>query len=1102
MDALRLALEDTIWGRGRLIMLVGEEGIGKTRLAHEFSTYARLRDVQVLSGHCYEGGGAPPYWPWIQALRTYVDDREPAALRTEMGAGSADIARVIDAVRQRLPDVPMPPQLGPEQARFQFFDSLTTFLQHAAARQPIVLLLDDLHWADTPSLLLLQFLTRALDAMRVLVVGACREADVASQLSLAELLAELARQPLARRLALGALAEHEVGHFLELTTGLKPTAAVVAAVYQETAGNPFFITEIVRLLVSERRLASLQEGTAWRLPLPHGIRQVIRRRLTPLSSVCRTLLEVASVMGQEVRFEILRQVTQLTSAQVLEALEEAEAARVLRKASDTVGHYHFAHNLVCATLYTDLSSVRRMRLHQEIASALEVYSGNYPEPYLAELTHHYVQAVPLGTVDKAVGYAVRAGDRATALLAYEEAASHYTVALRALEHQPAALTQRCAVCLALGEVQHKAGNNQQARAAFWQASDLARRLGHAASLAQAALGYGGMWSEVGVEDTTLIDLLQEGLAAIGTADNALRSMLLGRLAQELYLRQQGIQLSQEALDLARRSDEPGVVLRALHSRHATLWRPENLQERLEVATEIVQIAEVQGDKELALQGHYWRLTDLLERGDLPAVDAALHAYAQLATALRQPLYQSRVAFRQAMRAMIEGRFADAEGLAQQALVLGQRAQNQTSNLIFGVQLWTLRREQGRLSEVEAALRSVIAHYPTLPAWRAALIYLHSELGRMDEARAGFELLAAHDFTDLPRDAFWLIALTLLAGVCTALHDLPRAARLYGLLLPFADRHVVIGRAAAAYYGVARRPLALLATVLERWHDATQHFEAALTAHARMGARPWLAHTQYAYAVMLLKQGQAAHRSRASALLQQASNTARELEMPILRQRAETLRETAAALPIPQAPLAQAPVSPGSNRFSHEGDSWAIVYHGRSCRLRDSKGLHYLASLLREPGREFHVLDLVALVGHPLADLASRRSQQPRHRSGGAPAGPVLDAQARRAYRRRLADLQETLREAQRHHDTFRAAHVQQEMAAITDELAQAYGLGGRTRILSDNAERARKAVRNRIQSSLDKIQQACLPLAQHLSNTINTGTFCSYTPDTPTDWEL
>jgi predicted ATPase len=260
MDALRLALEDTIWGRGRLIMLVGKEGIGKTRLAHEFATYARLRDVQVLSGHCYEGGGAPPYWPWIQALRTYVDDREPAALRTEMGAGSADIARVIDAVRQRLPDVPMPPQLGPEQARFQFFDSLTTFLQHAAAHQPIVLLLDDLHWADTPSLLLLQFLTRALDAMRVLVVGACREADVASQLPLAELLAELARQPLARRLALGALAEHEVGHFLELTTGLKPTAAVVAAVYQETAGNPFFITEIVRLLVSERRLASLQEA--------------------------------------------------------------------------------------------------------------------------------------------------------------------------------------------------------------------------------------------------------------------------------------------------------------------------------------------------------------------------------------------------------------------------------------------------------------------------------------------------------------------------------------------------------------------------------------------------------------------------------------------------------------------------------------------------------------------------------------------------------------------------------------------------------------------------------------------------------------------------
>lgn len=1126
MSELRLGLEEAIWGRGKLIMIGGEPGIGKTRLASELAAAAHLRGALVLKGRCYKNDGAPPYWPWLQALRPYISARDPTALRVEMGSGAADIAHIVPEVRELLPDPPPAPTVGPEQARFRLFDSITIFLRHASKHQPLVLSFDDFHEADPPSILLLQFVAREIHEARLLAIVTYCDVYANHQRPSSQILTQLLHEQTVQQLSLSGLSERDVARFVEMLTSITPSEGIVTAIHQETGGNPLFVTEVVRLLVSEHPPADLREDLVPRLTIPQGIRHAIARRLNGLSTACRDLLAVAAVAGREFYLEVLGLMTDTLGDRLLEILEEALAVRIIHDVPDVVGRYSFSHALIYETLYEELPRVHRMQLHRRAAEALEQLHGAAAGPHLPEIAHHFLQAAPLADTTKVVDYSVKAGDQAMALLAYEEAANHYATALRVLERATPDGSRYCELLLALGEAQRKAGDTQLARETFRRAANLAKQLGAAEGMARAVLGCSGLWSEAGTIDVSLVELLADALRFLGESDSQLHAMLLGRLAQELYLQERGAQLSQQAVEMARRLRDPVGLLNVLHSRHATLWRPENLAERLAVATEIVQLSQEVGDKELELQGHYWCLTDLLELGDLPAVDTELQAYTQLAQALRQPLYLSRVSFRQAMRALLEGRFMDAERLAQHALALGQRAQNQTTNLIFGVQLWTLRREQGHLQEVEAALRSVIAQYPTLPAWRCALMFLHNELGRVDEARAAFDRLASSDFSDLPRDAFWLIAMTLLAEVCTALDDTLRATKLYELLLPYAERHVVVGRAAAAYYGSVLRPLGLLATTMSRWDEAESHFQSALTKHAQVGARPWLAHTQYAYAVLLLKRRKADDRKKALAFLTQALATAQELGMHGLQSKVQSLtskvqkdkkRKTKGKGQKPESAPRPPDARPQTldarllSVFRREGDYWTIAYAGTILRLKNTKGLHYIAYLLCHPGKEFHVADLVAAVDKQPREHASfvsgdlpteQTTAQSLHMSGLGDSGPALDRQAQTAYKQRLAVLREELTEAERHHDPMRTARLQQEIDFIAKELTDAYGLGGRARKTAGAAERARKAVTNRIKESLTKMRKPHPSLWLHLYNTLKTGTFCSYTPEKPTVWDL
>jgi len=434
MGELKAALEDALSGRGRLVTLVGEPGIGKTRTAQELATYAGLRHAQVLWGRCYEGEGAPPYWPWVQAIRSYVRDRDAEELRSEMGAGAADIAGIVSDVSEKLPGLAAPPELEPEQARFRLFDSMTAFLKSASQRQPLVLVLDDLHWADHPSLLLLEFVARELAGSRLLVIGTYRDVELSRRHPLSLTLGELNRERLFQRVLLRGLAQEDVGRFIELVSGIAPPQGMVEAVHRQTEGNPLFVTEVVRLLVQEGELTPEKVGRrdSWSVRIPEGVREVIGRRLDRLSERCNETLTIASVIGREFTLEHLRPLIEdITEDRLLEVLEEALAARVIEELPRTVGRYQFTHALIQETLAEELSTTRKVRLHARIAETLEEVYGEEAEGHAAELAFHFAEAQTVLGSDRLVRYSLLAGDRDLAAFAWEQAQSHFRRALTA-----------------------------------------------------------------------------------------------------------------------------------------------------------------------------------------------------------------------------------------------------------------------------------------------------------------------------------------------------------------------------------------------------------------------------------------------------------------------------------------------------------------------------------------------------------------------------------------------------------------------------------------------------------------------------------------------
>jgi len=854
LSELAGALHDAAGGQGRLFLLSGEPGIGKSRLAEELVRHARAHGAHVLVGRCWEAGGAPAFWPWVQSLRSYLRVNDRDELISELGPGAADVAAILPELHELIPGLGQPAAPESEGARFRLFHAAAEFLRRASDKRPLVLILDDLHAADTPSLLLLQFLAREIGSMHVLLLAAMRDVDPAPAETLTAMLAEVAREPTTRRVSLTGLAEDEVAEYVQLTAAEIASPELASALHGQTEGNPLFVSETVRLLSLEG--LPPQASGAPRLAIPPTVTDVISRRLAHLSPDCNQMLTQASVLGREFALDALERVFAAPEGPFLECVDEATAARVITEVPGVLGRLRFSHVLVRDTLYDRLGAARRARLHHRAGETLEALYEGEPGPHLAELAHHFLEASAAGKPGKAIEYARGAAERAVTALAYEEAVRLYQMALQAhgREEPPDAMS-RCELLLALGDAQTRAGDTSAAKQSFLLAAGLAGRTGTA--MARAALGYGGRFLfNVSRDDPRLRPLLEEALADLGEGDSALRAMLLARLAggplRDEPSREHRMSLSEQAVDMARRIGDPALLGYVLDARFLAIWAPDNTGERLAIAAEMVQVSESTGDLERLFQGHAHRIWTLLELGDLAAVSAGVAIASRIADELRQPAQLWMVAAARTLRALLEGRFEEAEDLIEEAFRLGERTIPWNAAVSYHLQLFALRREQGRLDELEETVKAAAHTHRTYPVWRCVLADLHAELGRKDKARAEFERFAAGDFTELPFNEEWLLGMTLLADVCTALGDAPRSVTLYDLLLPYRELHAV-GQPEISSGAVARA-LGKLAATAGRFEQATQHFQAAIQLNQRSGARPWTAHARRDYARMLIACG--------------------------------------------------------------------------------------------------------------------------------------------------------------------------------------------------------------------------------------------------------
>ena len=514
LEQMREGVDTALAGSGRLQLLVGEPGIGKTRAAEELATYARVSGARVYWGRCREDDGAPAYWPWVQSIRELVREADPVAMGWQMGAGAAEIARLVPDVAERL-DIEPAEGGESEEERFRLFDSVTSFLVAAARDRPMVLVLDDLHWADEPSLLLLKYAASEVGSSGLLILGTYRDVELGRHHPLARMLSELGGS----RIALHGLTIEHVAGYIEMTSGAPPPRGLAEAVHRQTDGNPFFVGEIVRLLTSEGRLTESQRDS-WETEIPQGVREVVGRRLDRLSPTTNKALKVAAAIGREFDAELAFRVAELPPQELMAAADEAIAERLVADLGDEC--YSFSHALVRDTLYQELSPAQRSRLHERIGLALEEICGGDPSERLGELAHHFLAAAPRGDLAKTIDYAERSGEQDMEQLAYEDAVEVYGRALEVLElsDEPDETT-RCRLLLALGGAEAKAARVADARSAFERAADSARRLGDTDSLVGAAIGI-ALLSAAGQVDEELLALLDEALDAIGPERSARR----------------------------------------------------------------------------------------------------------------------------------------------------------------------------------------------------------------------------------------------------------------------------------------------------------------------------------------------------------------------------------------------------------------------------------------------------------------------------------------------------------------------------------------------------------------------------------------------------
>ncbi len=853
LELLQAALARAQDGGQQLVALVGEAGVGKTRLAAQLACQAHAAGVRVLHGRCDEEA-VIPYQPIAEALRHYVATAPEDELRRLV---SPPLARLVPGLRERLPDLPQAEAVEPAAERYLLFESVATLMAALARQTGSVVLLDDVHWADPETVLLVRHLARSPEPARRLMVMTAREADVVPGGPLADLLSELAGERGLQRLPLRGLALDDVEQLVSALTGPGADPGLGRAIHSETNGNPFFAVELVRHLGETR---GFDQGSAGAVPrLPDTVRNVVGRRIARLGPDADRALTVAAIVGQRFELDIVEAAG--AGEDAADALDLAVAAGLLEEDAAVPGRFAFAHALVRQFLRERLSVTRRARLHAAVGEAVEARRPD--DARLGELAFHYAAAAIGSDVERAIAYTERAGRHSAAQLSYEDAAQQFATALALLARADAPdPARRCDLLLALGGAENRSGS-PRARQTHLEAAAAARELGDPERLARAALGFGGeglagmWWHEVGTEDAELLALLRDGLAALEDRDGPLRARLLARLAAErLWSGDLGglEQLSTEALAMARRVGEPSTLAFALAARCLAISDPERLAERGGLAEQLVSLSGELRDRELEMMARGLHMACALAAGDRGPFDAGVDARARIAEEVPQPLFRWYAAASRGLSAHLDGRFEDAERLFAEGLAMGSQVQPSNARQAHAGQLLTLRYDQGRLAETAVAVREYAERYAAFAAWRCALALVLAETGHRDAAREELARLAAGGgFTALRRGTGWLIGLDFAAKAALACGATAHAAELHDLLAPLADRLVLIGMGTACSGAVAAT-LSGLACELGRPDEARRLGRQAVALAERARSTPMLGYARCALAGALLAGG--------------------------------------------------------------------------------------------------------------------------------------------------------------------------------------------------------------------------------------------------------
>ena len=900
LRAIDQALATALCGRMRIVIVGGEAGIGKTRFVEEIAHPSQDLGFRFTLGRCPDEEGAPPYWPWTQAIRNLLGGGNATELESR-----AEIATALrhllgqEAHSQPGPDTPW---LGNSpQARFRMFDAVTSCFEQFARNTPLLLAIDDVHRADEASLLLLSFLANASPAVPLLVVVTYRDSTTARSPGFKQFLASLARSSNADSIRLAGLSPDNARTLIEGLTGATLDEDSLCFALQKSNGNPFFLTHLARSLA----LAAAEQQPLHLASLPDDLLAAVGQQIDELPLATRELLSIASAIGTDVPIPLLSIVSGFTSEQILSRLEGAIEARVVAQAIHA-SSFRFTHSLVRDGLYQRLRPLHRAELHKQIGNALLGLYGSDLEPHVGAVAHHYCEAASVGAADLAIEYSIRTAEAASSHFAHEQAAEHYGRALDLLELSPHADDAiRCSLLIKLGAENIRAGRRDASKAPFKRALRLAQKLGATEFLAEVALGLapGVLAIETGVVDAALIEQLEQAIRSLQGTDLAVETFLTARLSIALHWSDDDGRISrlvEHAMDSVTRAANPAASVFARHALWFSQRGPSFSDSRLFLARDLVRDSERAGDDELELVCRLFLLSSLMEHGEVLEFDAELERYAALAQRLRQPQGLWYVTMLRGMRTLLAGRLSDAEALKDSFSVLGASVGDRNSHHSALAHSLLISFERDQLTAVLPAVNQIVENYPSVIGWRATRAWVTAQLGHTTSAQSDLDQIGRGSFATIPKRLDWPATMALLSEAAAILGDQGAAQQLYDILRPLSDRYFVVGLCVLNWGAVARN-LGLLAATLGRPERAREHLAHALKLNANVGGVAWHAQTQIDLARVSISHGDDDHLGECLESIRSARETAARLELPRLEREAKELERTLQVRGAAQAP---------------------------------------------------------------------------------------------------------------------------------------------------------------------------------------------------------